>query len=172
MHTCGDSISNSTIIKTLIPAHAHAHASTRIQSHKQSLLSCLSSISNPWACRVFELALHGDLDSAPYSVLQPARNVVLQRCGSQHLESPTTAFRVSKTAVAQIMVLNMLSPRVRLQGELEDIRRYMMYCRGMKHNSSELQRRFWVENLNISECVFVCVHACMCVCMCTCVQVA
>jgi len=38
------------------------------------------------------------------------------------------------------------------QGELAEFRRYMLYCRGLKHKRPDLQRRFWMENLGIREC--------------------
>lgn len=39
-----------------------------------------------------------------------------------------------------------------LQSELHEARRYMLYCRGLKHKRPEMQRRFWVENLGIGAC--------------------
>lgn len=38
------------------------------------------------------------------------------------------------------------------QAELHELRRYMLYCKGLKQRRGELQMRFWREHLGAGEC--------------------
>jgi hypothetical protein len=38
-----------------------------------------------------------------------------------------------------------------LQDELQQLRRFMLYCRGLKFKKAEVQARYWMDNTNIRE---------------------
>eukprot|EP00879_Flechtneria_rotunda_P019010 GHRR01019957.1.p2 GENE.GHRR01019957.1~~GHRR01019957.1.p2 ORF type:complete len:120 (+),score=38.94 GHRR01019957.1:559-918(+) len=44
--------------------------------------------------------------------------------------------------------------------QLQHVRRYMLYCQGLRHHKPDMQRKHWQEHLGLGECLLSALNAC------------